>query len=318
MDICDDSAKIEKIVRNELNSIKYKAFGKITFNKTVIPTVSNLVPGCDEQSTAPPPSNNSLLSKQSDLFKEKIMKLKETKSVKGKAAAVFQLRDDVLGGKDSSSEPSVMTDPCSKKMIHSPEEIKSVSLRYCKNLLTNRPAREPYEEDLAMKDMLHYHHLNEIVANDYEHLTVDQFEETLSTLLKKKPTKYEFILRGGPALKRAVFHLFQVAWSTEVIPSTWHKSTLIQLFKGKGERTSLENFRHIHIKEDIPKMFGHLVMSAARDKLFSSMSKFQIGAKPGHRPQEHLFVLKSLIALELQSNNTFFLSLYDISTFFAR
>ena len=65
-------------------------------------------------------------------------------------------------------------------------------------------------------------------------------------------------------------------------------------------------------------MFGHLVMSAARDKLFSSMSKFQIGAKPGHRPQEHLFGLKSLIALELQSNNTLFLSLYDISKFFDR
>ena len=167
LDICDDSAKIEKIVRNELNSIKYKAFGKITFNKTVIPKVSNSVSECDEQSTAPPPSNSTLLSKQSDLFKEKIRNLKETKSVKGKAAAVFQLCDDVLGGKDASSEPSLMTDPCSKKMIHSPEEIKSVSLRYCKNLLTNRPAREPYEEDLAMKDILHYHHLNEIVANDY-------------------------------------------------------------------------------------------------------------------------------------------------------
>ena len=48
------------------------------------------------------------------------------------------------------------------------------------------------------------------------------------------------------------------------------------------------------------------------------MSKFQIGAKPEHRPQEHLFVLKSVIALQIFSNKPIFISLYDISKFFDR
>ena len=91
----------------------------------------------------------------------------------------------------------------------------------------------------------------------------------------------------------AVFHLCKAVWYSEEIPASWHKSRLIQLFKGKGERTELDNYRHIHIKDEVPKVFGHLVMSAAREKLFDNMSKFQIGAKPGHRPQEHLFVLSA-------------------------
>ena len=57
-------------------------------------------------------------------------------------------------------------------------------------------------------------------------------------------------------------------WHSEKVPENWHMSTLVQLFKGKGDRTVLDNFRHIHIKEEIPKLFGHLVMSASRDRLF--------------------------------------------------
>ena len=274
MCIGDDPAKVEKIISKELKSVKYKAFGKVTVNKRVIS--SNIVtePIDDQMNVAVPPSNSSLLAKQSDLFMEKISRLKETKSAKGKSAAVFQLRDDVMGGKKAPIEPSVITDPCSKAKVYAPEEIKKVSLSYCKNLLTNRQAKEPFVEDLEIKDLFHFQHYREFVEDDHNELTVEQFERTMSTLLKKKPTKYEFLLKGGYALKKALFHLCRVTWRTEEIPPTWHKSTLVQLYKGKGDRTELENYRHIHLKDDIPKVFGHLVMSAARDKLFSSTSKF--------------------------------------------
>ena len=38
-------------------------------------------------------------------------------------------------------------------------------------------------------------------------------------------------------------------------------------------------------------------MGLAKDTLVKNMSKFQIGIKPGHRAAEHLFVIKSTIAL---------------------
>ena len=48
------------------------------------------------------------------------------------------------------------------------------------------------------------------------------------------------------------------------------------------------------------------------------LSKFQIGAKPGHRPQEHLFVLKSVIGFYLQNDTAVYLSMWDVSKFFDR
>ena len=46
------------------------------------------------------------------------------------------------------------------------------------------------------------------------------------------------------------------------------------------------------------------------------MSKFQIGTKPGHRAQEHLFVLKSVLSFYLQLDKAVILSTWDISRFF--
>ena len=48
------------------------------------------------------------------------------------------------------------------------------------------------------------------------------------------------------------------------------------------------------------------------------MTKFQIGTKPGHRAQEHLFVLKRIIALYMQYDQAVILQLWDISKFFDR
>ena len=98
-------------------------------------------------------------------------------------------------------------------------------------------------------------------------------------------------------MKEALLKLCQVVWSSERQPSRWCKSTLVQLFKLKGSRNVLDNMRHIHIKDEFPKFFGHLVVSASKDKMLSNLSKYQIGTKPGHRAQEHLFVLKSVMAI---------------------
>ena len=82
--------------------------------------------------------------------------------------------------------------------------------------------------------------------------------------------------------------------------------------------SNLNNFRHLHIKQDIPKLFGHMVMTVAKDVISRNMSKFQIGFMAGHRPQEHLFTLKSIIALYDTLKTPLFLTMWDISKFFDR
>ena len=89
----------------------------------------------------------------------------------------------------------------------------------------------------------------------------------------------------------------QKVWYTEVYPEKWNLDTLVQLDKGKGCSRKLENKRYIHIKDELSKLFSHIVISSAKNYIQKHMSKFQIGSKKGHRPEENVFVISSFLAL---------------------
>ena len=62
----------------------------------------------------------------------------------------------------------------------------------------------------------------------------------------------------------------------------------------------------------------HIVINEAKPKVFKELSPFQIGAVPGHRAQEHLFSIKSIIAMVEMTNDTIGLQLFDCSKMFDR
>ena len=57
-------------------------------------------------------------------------------------------------------------------------------------------------------------------------------------------------------------------------------------------------------------------MTAAKETLINNMSKYQIGTKLGHRKQEHLFIVKSVITLYRKLDKAVILSAWDVSKYF--
>ena len=114
----------------------------------------------------------------------------------------------------------------------------------------------------------------------------------------------------------AIYELFSKVWKYEVVPDGWFNSTLVQLYKGKGSINELNNMGYIHIKDDIQKLFGQIIMAAAKDNLIDNMSKFQIATKPGHRASEHLYVVMSVIELCERNGTAIIISMYDLKKFF--
>ena len=122
----------------------------------------------------------------------------------------------------------------------------------------------------------------ERLENDLDELSEEMFENAFHTLSKKNGEKYDFIFKGGPALKAALFNLCKRVWTSESLPQSWQETTLLQLYKGKSSQNLLQNMRYIHIKSEYPKFFGHIVVIAMKRELFANMSKIQIAKKPGH------------------------------------
>ena len=147
-------------------------------------------------------------------------------------------------------------------------------------------------------------------------LTFNMFNSALRELWTTKKEKYKFTINAGNSYKSALFHLFQLVWKEEKLPEGWMKTSLLQLYKSKGDFRDLGNWRNIHLKDEIPKMFGHILVTQIKDKIMKNMSPFQIGAKKGHRAQENIFVMKSVMSLFERTKKPLLIQLYDVSKFF--
>ena len=156
----------------------------------------------------------------------------------------------------------------------------------------------------------------ERIENDVDTLTLDMFNKSLRILWTKKGKKYEFLAKAGQDFKAAVFSLFQKVWNQEEIPTGWKKTSIVQIYKGKGSIQDQSSQRFIHMKEEAPKVFSHIVVNLTKEILMKNMSKYQIGAKEGHRATEHIFVMKSLIQYYERLQKPLILNFFDYSTFF--
>ena len=254
----EDSDRIMKKMDNEMNRIKSEAFGKVKEKKSKggckeldklqkeKKEILNKNEGeskDEELNIIEDKITEVILTKQREGFEKELKSIKDIKVTKGKSAAIFKLKGKITGLKSSCQEATVLVDPASGEEVTTPEEIKRVSLQYCKDLLTNRKPKDEYAEDYMMKEFVHDVRMTEKIEDDIEELSSVKFNRTYGILTKKLGSKYDFIVKGGPSMKAALFKLCQVVWRTEKQPVRWSKSTLVQCYKGKGLRTVLDNMR---------------------------------------------------------------------------
>ena len=257
------------------------------------------------------------IKRKKELEKE-LNELKQIKIKKGKSAAIFKLKEKIVGSKKNSQEATTLKDPKTNCDVNTVDDIKRVSLDYCKNLLTNRDPKKEFENVLESKYLLHETRMKVINQEDEYDLSLSMFNDAIKRLKTKHPGKYIFIRNGGESLHKALFKLCKAVWTCEKIPDLWKQTNIIQLFKGKGNADELGNYRNIHTKIYIRKLFGDIVTHEMKEKVKDNVSKFQIRAMQGHRAQEHLFTLKTVIGYYNKKGKGLILSLYDISKYFDR
>merc|ERR1711954_533391 len=178
--------------------------------------------------------------------------------------------------------------------------------------------RPGYVDDFFVKNLLHEQRMKAVVMDDLSNLDEERFMKSWNFLKKNHRDKYKFLFSGGESLMKACYKICQRIWETERYPEEWNLATHIRLDKGKPDATSLENKRYIHIRVSVSKLFTHIVVSSANEELTRNMTKFQIGSKVGHRPEEHVFVITSFMAMLEKSKNACLFQLMDYSKFYDR
>ena len=124
------------------------------------------------------------------------------------------------------------------------------------------------------------------------------FDQILDKFRKNNKRNYDFILKSSKEFQESIFKLCKRIIEEETIPEKFRDTTLHQVWKKKPgtKKEDLEANRFIHCKEWLPRAVESLVVAEMELNIAEATSIYQIGGVAGHRPQEHLFCLKSLQA----------------------
>ena len=127
----------------------------------------------------------------------------------------------------------------------------------------------------------------------------------------------EMLKSAVNVLEEPILNLFNMCLNTGVYPDKWCSGHIIPLHKS-GTRTDVNNYRPITISS----CFGKLLNSILNDRIVSYldnnnlMSNVQIGFLKGHRPSDHVLLLKGMVDLYKEKGKHIYACFVDFKAAF--
>ena len=183
-------------------------------------------------------------------------------------------------------------------------------------LTKNKPAAE-FEVIAKLKEMLHEERMSESPGEGFT-IEKESFEKVLDKFKKNYKRSYDFLIKASKEFQEALFALCRRIIEDETVPDNFRETTLHQIWKKKPgtKKEDLEANRYIHCKNYLPRTVEAIVVAEMEPNIAAATSKFQIGGVAGHRPQEHLFCVKSLQAKYQKLKKLIIIYTNDASKFF--
>ena len=237
------------------------------------------------------------------------------KSNNGKVGQIFKIAKALRGG--TTSQAHAIKDPETKKLVVEQNEIKSVSLKHCKKVLERNDPKREMERLFEIRNEVNEERLK--VCNDEGFkASKEAFDQVLAKFKSNNKRSYDFLMKASKGFQDSIFLLCRRIIECESVPDKFRETTLHQIWKRKPgtRKEDLEANRYIHCKEWLARTVEAMVVKEMEPEIQMATSRFQIGGVPGHRPQEHLFSVKSMISKYMVEREMIILACYDISGFF--
>ena len=123
-----------------------------------------------------------------------------------------------------------------------------------------------------------------------------------------KNTKDQFISIYMPLIRKI--------WANETIPSDWNNGSITSIWKGRGDRESLDNHRGITVSSAIGSIIEELIDKQMEKAI--SFSQGQAGGIKGAATSDHLFLLRGIMATAQAKRANLFITFYDVAKAYDR
>ena len=196
-----------------------------------------------------------------------------------------------------------------------PNAIKENTAIYYEDLYKNKGyLYHPYHDELKIKTEAFLN--NRDHENEYYNITpsLQEIKRIIETKKNGKSTtdiKNEMLKRPGECMVYFLQPLITTIWKEENVPQTWNKGQITSLYKGKGDKERLDNYRPITTSSAIGT-----IMETALDRRIENVVPFTQAQGGGQRKTstfDHLFLLRAIIDLSKKKKSATFLTFYDVS-----
>ena len=78
-------------------------------------------------------------------------------------------------------------------------------------------------------------------------------------------------------MKILIYYALKTCYDEESLPSEFTETRLQALYKRKGSRKDLSNYRFLHLRSTLAKLFEYIVMMKVKDTMYDLFPEAQIG-----------------------------------------
>ena len=198
---------------------------------------------------------------------------------------------------------------------YSPTRIKDTMASYYENLYKKKETRwHPMHHEIKSKMLV----MQIDTQNDNDWYNFIPTERQILDIIRKKKNgkastdiKNDMMKKSQEGFAKVLLPLIRYIWTNEQIPSNWNTGYITSIWKGKGDKESLNNHRGITVSSAI----GNIVEEIIDDRISAiiEFSQGQAGGKKGACTADHLLILRSLMTLAKTKKQNLFITFYDVS-----
>ena len=125
---------------------------------------------------------------------------------------------------------------------------------------------------------------------------------------------------AGKSLKFSMLELFNKIKAENYIPEFMRRADVTTIYKGKGEKSDLNNDRGIFLITIFRSILMKLIYNDKYDKIDESMSDSQVGARKRKSIRNHIWIINGIIidVLNKKSKEPVDLQIFDYKQPLAR
>ena len=150
--------------------------------------------------------------------------------------------------------------------------------------------------------------------------SIEELKNAIKKLKAGKSPGYdglpaEIFIYAGSGLLQALLLVLNKVKQTKVIPDEWNWVTITTIYKNRGSKKELVNYRGIFLTLIVTKIFENLLKSRMTDQL-QKVNLHQAGSRSMRGPPDNLFLLYACIDHHKYKGKPLFITAYDFEQAF--